>query len=86
MSFKNVMSAILLGLVTVGAAAQSEKGAARGMCGARPSSAFQLVLAADCEETEYHGRGMPVRVSLDSVKHIFDLTGAWPANRLWPIK
>jgi len=44
----------------------SKKGAARGMCGARPSSAFQLVLVADCEETEYHERGVFMRVSLDS--------------------
>ena len=32
-----------------------KKGAARGLRGARPSSAFQLLLVADCEETEYHG-------------------------------
>jgi len=44
----------------------SKKGAARGMCGARPSSVFQLVLVTDCEETEYHGRGVSMRVSLDS--------------------
>jgi len=36
-----------------------KKGAARGLRGARPSSAFQLLLVADCEETEYHGRGRP---------------------------
>jgi hypothetical protein len=53
-----------------------KKGAARGLCGARPSSAFQQALVADCEETEYHGRGMPVRASLDSVSH---LIGHWPA-------
>jgi len=34
-----------------------KKGAARGLRGARPSSAFQLLPVADCEETEYHGRG-----------------------------
>ena len=33
-----------------------KKGAAREGCGARPSSAFQLLPVADCEETEYHGR------------------------------
>jgi len=63
-----------------------QKGAAPPMCGAWPSSAFQLVLVADCEETEYHGTwSVPMRVSLDSVNHIFDLTGAWPANGLQPV-
>jgi len=38
--------------------------------GARPSSAFQLVLVADCEETEYHGRGVSMRASLGSFKPI----------------
>ena len=38
------------------------------MRGARPSSAFQLVLVADCEETECHGRGMSMRVSMGSFK------------------
>ena len=53
-----------------------KKGAARGLCGARPSSAFQLVLVADCEETEFHRRGVSMRVSLDTVSHEFDLPGA----------
>jgi len=53
-----------------------KKGAARGMCDARPSSAFQLVLVADCEEIEYHGHGVSMRVSLDSVSHETDLPGA----------
>ena len=35
------------------------------MCGARPSSAFQLVLVADSEEIEYHERGVFVRVSVE---------------------
>jgi len=46
MSFKNVMSAILLGLVTVGAAAQSEKGAARG--GVRRPAVVSIPTGAGC--------------------------------------
>ena len=53
----------LLSGVVVIAVLILKKGAARGLRGARPSSASQQTLVADCEETEYHGRGY-VRASL----------------------
>jgi len=59
-----------------------KKGAARGLRGARPSSAFQLVLVADCEETEYHGRGMSMRVSLGSFSHLSNFSRASYVNKL----
>ena len=59
-----------------------KKGAARGLRDARPSSAFQLLLVADCEETECHKRGMSVRVSLGSVSHMSDFSRASYMNEL----
>ena len=60
-----------------------KKGATRGLCGARPSSAFQLVLVADCEETEYHGRGVSMRVSLGSFGHESEFPKASYSMSYW---